>query len=295
MKARGALIFADGPASGHGGSAVGLGGRARFGDRDLLARLVAEVRPLAGCTVVVPCEEPFAPEYQAAHLEGVAMTPPRSAADGAREALLAALPSFPPDVTEIAVATSDLPYLDSAWIERMFEALAPGADAVCVVEEGRRRPLLAVYRAQALRDAEAAGPDAPAPWEGPRVEELPAGPVHNGSATVATRVDSPEAYRRALAHLGFCDGAHPAVTLELYGNLRIRTGCGELPIHGDSVRTVCRVLQRVYPESCKWLPEPEQLAEHFRFSINGGEVVAELDHPLRENDHLILFSATVGG
>jgi molybdopterin-guanine dinucleotide biosynthesis protein A/molybdopterin converting factor small subunit len=295
MEERGAVIVAQGLPSGN----AGRGDMTRFGELDLLARLVRELRPLVSRMVIVPLETPFPTDYQSKYLQGVILAEPRAASAQPAQVLAAVLATFPDSAAKVVVITSDLPYLSAAWLERMFNALQPQADGLCVSEGERRLPLLAVYRPRLFRDAQSSAPGA---TEGagalPAMEklaDLPAETLHNGSATVATRLDSPQAYRRALAHLGFCDASHPAVTLELYGNLRIRTGCGQLPLHGDSVATVCQVLQRVYPEAAKWLPKPEQLPEHFRFAINGDEVVTDLDHPLRENDHLIVFSATVGG
>ena len=55
------------------------------------------------------------------------------------------------------------------------------------------------------------------------------------------------------------------------------------------------VLRRVHPEAERLLPKNGAVADYFRFSINGGDVTTSLHHPLVEGDHLILFSATVGG
>ncbi|MCZ6532880.1 MAG: NTP transferase domain-containing protein [SAR324 cluster bacterium] len=295
MEDRGAVIIAEGQPSGKAGRCD----MTRFGELDLLARLVRELRPLVSRMVIIPLETPFPPDYQSKYLQGMELAEPRAASAHPARVMAAVLEAFPDPAAKVAVITSDLPYLTAAWVERMFDALEPQADGLCVCEGEQRLPLLAVYRPRLFKDARSSGEGAAdGASELPATEKLavlPAETLHNGSATVATRLDSPEAYRRALAHLGFCDASHPAVTLELYGNLRIRTGCGQLPLHGDSVATVCQVLQRVYPEAAKWLPATEQLTEHFRFAINGGEVVTALDHPLRENDHLIVFSATVGG
>jgi hypothetical protein len=205
---------------------------------------------------------------------------------------------FPPGVSEILLLTTDFPYLDEVWIESLFGALSTGCDQVCVVEGERVVPLLGVYRREVLRNVERLQQAAPAPPHAPqhgRRRFVPAPAVSGAEATTATRVASPEAYRSALAYHGLCDGSHPAVTLELYGNLRLKTGCGRLPIRGDTVGTAFRVFRRVFPEAERLLPDGEGLSEHFRFSINGGDVTTDLAHPLREGDHLILFSATVGG
>jgi molybdopterin-guanine dinucleotide biosynthesis protein A len=290
MGQRGALILVQG-APGNGAA----GGRsARFGALDLLARLVGEVRRQAAHTVVVPVDTPIDETYREKYLREVTVGPPCPAASFPGGALAEAHRLLPADAGPIAVITADLPYLNAGYLGELFAALAPEADGICAAEGERRHPLLGVYRREVLERLNGgAGMDAP--WEGLRMGTIPAEPVAGGGATIATRLESPEEYRRALTHLGFCDAAHPAITLELYGNLRIKTGCESLPMRGDRVETAFRVFRAVYPEAGRWLPETEALPEHFRFSINGSEVTTSLDHPLRENDQLILFSATVGG
>ncbi len=104
-----------------------------------------------------------------------------------------------------------------------------------------------------------------------------------------------EGYRRLLVQARICDAAHAAVTLELYGGLRIRTGCAQIPMHAATVREALAVLYRVLPGAERLLQSPDALSEHFRVSINGDQVTADLDRALHAGDRLILFSASVGG
>ncbi|MDH4247467.1 MAG: MoaD/ThiS family protein [Deltaproteobacteria bacterium] len=106
---------------------------------------------------------------------------------------------------------------------------------------------------------------------------------------------SPEETRAALVAQGRCHPGHPAVTLELYGNLRLKAGCASLPIRADSVSTALDLLLTLIPSLSAQLPTGPALFEHYRVSINGRNLVRELDHALEEGDHLVLFSATVGG
>ena len=101
--------------------------------------------------------------------------------------------------------------------------------------------------------------------------------------------------RRALVRLGYCDGARPAVSLELFGGLRLKSGCRMLPMHAGTIGEALEVLSRVYPKAGRLLPRPEELGRHYRFSVNGTDVTTDLAYPLGENDQLILFSASVGG
>jgi molybdopterin converting factor small subunit len=107
--------------------------------------------------------------------------------------------------------------------------------------------------------------------------------------------ESPEAARAALAVLGLCDPARPAVTLELYGGLRLRTGCRALPLHAGTVREALDVLREVYPKSRRLMPDDGAADGHYRFSINGRDVTADEAHVLRAGDQVIVFSASVGG
>jgi molybdopterin converting factor small subunit len=88
---------------------------------------------------------------------------------------------------------------------------------------------------------------------------------------------------------------HPAVSVELYGTLRIRTGRTAVALRADSIRTAMRVLVEAVPGLTRLLPPEEELPSTHRFSINGSAVTTDLDTPLREGDHLVLFSASVGG
>ena len=293
MDHRGALIFIPEPVRGAGAVTCA----ARFGEESLLARTVRIVRGVAAHVAVAQAagaaHVPDLPSFP----DGVWVAPPSAAGAGRGETVRMALDSLPPAVSEVLLAPADLPYLDEAWVSRMFDALGPENDEVCLVEGERRLPLPAAVRRAAMNGAEMAAllDGAEQPARTARRAFLPLEPVGRGGASVATRMDSMEGYRRALVHHGFCDSSQASITLELYGNLRIKTGCEHLPIHAATVLGALEVLRRVYPEAERLLPEDASVAEHFRFSINGGEVTTALHHSLVEGDHLILFSATVGG
>jgi hypothetical protein len=106
---------------------------------------------------------------------------------------------------------------------------------------------------------------------------------------------SEEEVRALLVRLGHCPARAPAVTVELYGSLRLKTRCASLPLRAASIGEALAVLLRVCPR-LESLLEPSEAADaHFRVSINGRTVTTERAHPLREGDRLILFSASVGG
>ena len=104
-----------------------------------------------------------------------------------------------------------------------------------------------------------------------------------------------EAERDALVAQGQCQGGHPAVTLELYGSLRLKSGRASLPLRADTVGTALNLLLTLFPALSQKLPPPPELFEHYRVSINGRTLVRDHCHALNEGDHLILFSANVGG
>lgn len=103
------------------------------------------------------------------------------------------------------------------------------------------------------------------------------------------------ALRDLLVARGYCPTDAPAVSLELYGGLRLRTGCEVLPLRAGTVGAALTTLRQLFPKVERLLPANEKLGEYYRFSINGRMVTTDLNHPLVENDHLILFSASVGG
>ena len=104
-----------------------------------------------------------------------------------------------------------------------------------------------------------------------------------------------EEIRESLTRRGVCSANHPAVGVELYGSLRIRSGRSRIPMRADSIRTAMSVLLLAEPGLKRLLPPVDQLAENHRFSINGRTITTDLDTPLQEGDLLILFNASVGG
>jgi hypothetical protein len=110
-----------------------------------------------------------------------------------------------------------------------------------------------------------------------------------------TPLATPEQCREALVRLGLCDGARPAVTLELYGGLRLKAGCRVLHLHAGTVGEAMQVLRVACPRVQRLLPPAEALGEHYRFSLNGHGVSADPGLALQPGDRLIVFSASVGG
>ena len=300
MSNQGALIIVP-KATGDAGEGVGLH---RFGARTLLEKLVQEICAAMAHTVVAPVETALSQGMLRKLGDRATVGAPCPEPSMPTCALEQALRLFPATIQSeavrtVAVFTADLPYLEASHLQELSKALPREADGICVADGERKHPLLGVYRREALARACKSGghKDGAAFWEMLRIHSMPAAGVAADppGLTIVTRLDSPQAYRRALAHHGLCEPTDPAITLELYGNLRIRTGCGALPMRAGDVGTAFRVFRAVYPEAARWMPENEDLPEHFRFSINGGEVTTNLDHALQENDQLILFSATVGG
>jgi molybdopterin converting factor small subunit len=101
--------------------------------------------------------------------------------------------------------------------------------------------------------------------------------------------------RAALVAQGVCDPAHPPVTVELYGGLRMRGGRAQVPLHADTIRRAVQVLRRALPQLTRVLPDGDEVRAHVRFSVNGQRVTDDLDLPLRAGDRLVVFSASVGG
>lgn len=115
------------------------------------------------------------------------------------------------------------------------------------------------------------------------------------NGTTSAQVVDTSAERRSLVEAGLCQEHHPAVTVELYGSLRLKAGRAVVPMRADTIATAVVVLRRVCPPVARLLPEGDALTENFRFSVNGHAVTTDLSAPLREGDRLILFSASVGG
>jgi molybdopterin converting factor small subunit len=147
-------------------------------------------------------------------------------------------------------------------------------------------PAEAVQAPQAPAKAPAEAGDA-----GP--EALP--PELRARLAPGTALESPEQCRAALVGLGLCDAARPAVTLELYGGLRLKAGARALPLHAATVGEALAVLRAVSPKAARLMPAADELGQHYRFSLNGRTVSADPAQALAPGDRLIVFSASVGG
>lgn len=132
-----------------------------------------------------------------------------------------------------------------------------------------------------------------APHAAPHPDALPA--ELRARLGPQVRLDTPEQRRAALVTLGLCDASRPAVTLELYGGLRLKAGCRALALHAGTVGEALAVLRAACPKVQRLLPAHADPSEHYRFSLNGHSVTADAEHPLQAGDHLIVFSASVGG
>ena len=94
---------------------------------------------------------------------------------------------------------------------------------------------------------------------------------------------------------GWCTAGAPAVTLELYGSLRLKTGCEVLALRAHTLGEAGKVLLRAYPALGGLIRDDATLRDHYRFSLNGLHVVTDPSKPLNDGDHVLLFSASVGG
>jgi hypothetical protein len=61
-------------------------------------------------------------------------------------------------------------------------------------------------------------------------------------------------YRARLVAQGLCDAADAAVTVELYGSLRLRAGRAQVPLHAANIAAALAVLRRAYPQLQRLLP-----------------------------------------
>ena len=110
-----------------------------------------------------------------------------------------------------------------------------------------------------------------------------------------TLITPDEVTRQALTERGLGSREHPAVSVELYGSLAIRSGKSRVALRADTIRTALAVLAAAEPILARLLGPAAKLAETHRFSINGRTITTDLDAPLKAGDHLIVFSASVGG
>ena len=275
---RGAVIVGDGLPYGSA-----LGSSLRFGEKDLLACLVDRVRPAVGEIVLLPGVRPVTEIYWGKFLRDVTIATPSKDAS-ISQVLSTALEALSPTIQSVALLRADLPYLTDAWLHDQFSAVLKNTEN----DVDARLKVPGVFSREAFEKMATAG----------HPPEL-AGQSSTGTGSMGTLPTSPvvdnPGYRDALTHMGFCQPEHPAVTMELYGNLQMKTGSRELPCRADTLGTLHQILLAVFPEVNRLLPQAEELSAYYRFSINGEVITVDLNHPLKDGDQVMLFSATVGG
>ena len=104
-----------------------------------------------------------------------------------------------------------------------------------------------------------------------------------------------ERVREAMTAAGWCPAAAPAVTLELSGSLRLDSGCELLALRAGTLGEAAGLLLRAYPALARLIPDEAILRQHYRFSLNGKRITSDPAEPLRDGDHVLIFSASVGG
>ncbi|WP_211240730.1 molybdenum cofactor guanylyltransferase [Hamadaea tsunoensis] len=140
-----------------GGAARRLGGAPKplltVADEALLSRVLAALAAADARVVVGPAS-------LAADLpQEVLLTCEDPPGGGPVAGLAAGLAMLPPDVTQIAVAAADLPFVTAATFADLAADLAGHDVALAVDPSGRRQHLLGVWRADYLRALLPAGGD----------------------------------------------------------------------------------------------------------------------------------------
>jgi molybdenum cofactor guanylyltransferase len=148
----------------HRGAVILCGGGSRrmgrdkaslpFGDESLLARmmrLVTEAVPQEQIVLVAAAEQLLPPlPWDATVVRD------RAADRGPLPALVEGLAALPATVSAALVVACDAPLLQPPVVERLFELLPPGADAIVPRDGERLHPLLAIYRVSAVGPLRAA-------------------------------------------------------------------------------------------------------------------------------------------
>lgn len=149
---RAALVLAGGEARRLGGVDKAL---VDVGGTTMLDRVLGAASPNCDALIVV------GPERQTT-ITGVRFTLEAEARGGPVPAVAAGLAEVP-DADEIVILAVDLPLLEPGHVATLFAGLSEAGVVAAADDRGRPNPLLAAYRAEALRlSAEAAGAGDPA-------------------------------------------------------------------------------------------------------------------------------------
>ncbi|MBI4081585.1 MAG: NTP transferase domain-containing protein [Candidatus Lambdaproteobacteria bacterium] len=273
----------------------------RLGAEPLVARVIVALAPLVGAILLVPLAGRRAPRLAPPLGRRVTLVRAEADLDRAGRALAEAAAHLPPEATTIVALTGDMPLLTPACIDPLCRALErePGDGVVWAARGEAGSALLVAMRRAALVKAAPRLRQGESPervFEAQRCASASLGVAGNGHPTDALlAVRNPAGLRRTLVTLGLSDPAKPAVTLEVYGQLRLTTGCAAFPLHAETVGAALAALRRIDPEAARGLGEDGAWIEHFRCAINGQQIIVDPDHPLRTGDRLVLFSAAVGG
>jgi molybdenum cofactor guanylyltransferase len=278
-----------------------------FGPERMLQRVVRLVSTAAGPIVVVAAPGQVLPTLPEEVL--VARDPLRGR--GPLQGLAAGLAALPDDV-ELAYATAtDVPFLQTAWIDRLV-ALIGNHDLAIPRCDGFFHPLAALYRrASVLPACEAllqSGRLRPACLIEVLRARIVAGDelqCQDPELLTLRNLNTPEDYRSALAMAGHeapdsvapgDETRIPRVHVELFGVPRLRAGSSQLDVEAADIGEALRALSRAYPVLLGSVLSSEgSLQPAYTLNVNGQRFTTDPSTPLRDGDSLILLALDVGG
>lgn len=149
MSGAGAILLAGGQSSRMGSDKAAL----VLDGQTLLERMIRTVSPLVDAVVVMLSPMQAAPNLPDDLLDRIGIGRDSQRAKGPLQGIADALPLLSAEKDPIFVLSCDLPYLTTPILERMMRSLTPIDEGICAETQGRKNPLLAVYRRQVLEEA----------------------------------------------------------------------------------------------------------------------------------------------
>lgn len=278
-----------------------------FGPERMLERVVRLVSTVAGPIVVVAAPGQELPTLPASVLVARDPVPGR----GPLQGLAAGLAALP-DHVDLAYATAtDVPFLQSAWIDRLI-MLIGDHDLAMPHCDGFLHPLAALYRratvlpaVESLLRSDRLRPVFLIDVLRARIvtaDELRE--VDPGLSTLRN-LNTPEDYRSSLTAAGHdVEGPAgagtgprpPRVYVELFGVPRLRAGASRLAVEAADLGEALRALSRSCPALLGSVLSSEgTLHPAFTLNLNGLKFTTDPSTPLRDGDSLILLAVDVGG
>ena len=115
-------------------------------EQTLLERLIRVVQPLVSQLIVMLSAQQELPSISSELIDQIEIGRDSLPAQGPLQGISDAMALVGPQIDNLFVLSSDLPFLTTEWLTQMQQELTPEVDGVCAKVDHNVNPLLAIYQ-----------------------------------------------------------------------------------------------------------------------------------------------------